>query len=294
LRGPLDRPAKAPLLTVPRPPPTARAPRGPFPTLRLAGDATEAVAATSGLLTAGLSDERHVITYAQSALRSGALSPSERGEAMLYQVVALCHLGQFAVASKLLGEIATQIDLPTLDGLLGPGGFVDLKARLTLRGGDYYQGMGLAQQALPLLGGPAALTLKNIMAGASTSKAIDMIERGTPPERVFTLLKNTWTLAHGGPPENLLRANYNLAILQLYRGKLADAKAALLRIDPQVLPEVFVGLGSYHDLLGDGRAAMDAYRRYLQTATPGDPQMARVQQWVDVLERVHGQEGVEP
>lgn len=259
--------------------------RGPFPPLRGATGQLE-TAPPPAPVSQGLTEERQVLTFAQAALRGGTLSVSERGEAMLYQVVALYHAGQYTLALKLLGEIATQIDQATLDGLLGPGGFSDLKARVTLRGGDFYQATTLATQALPLLKQPASGALKNTLAVAYTDKALEMIERGQP-DRAYTLLRNAWTQARGGPAENEARANYNLAVMLLNRGKLEEAKFALLKIDVQLVPEVWIGLGSYHDLLGDGKGALENYRRYLQAAVPGDPQLQPVQQWVDVLERVH-------
>lgn len=284
-RGPFP-----PLRTAQDQPILARGPggkpvRGPFPPLRGATGQVEPTAAPPPV-SQGLTEERQVLTFAQAALRGGTLSVSERGEAMLYQVVALYHAGQYTVALKLLGEVAAQIDQATLEALLGPGGFADLKARVTLRGGDFYQAMGLATQALPLLKREAASSLKNTLAVAYTDKALEMIERGQP-DRAYTLLRSAWTQARGGPAENEARANYNLAVMLLNRGKLEEAKFALLRIDVQLVPEVWIGLGSYHDLLGDGKGALENYRRYLQTAVPGDPQLVRVQQWVDVLERVH-------
>ena len=71
-----------------------------------------------------------------------------------------------------------------------------------------------------------------------------------------------------------------------------DAHAALMRLDPQLLPAVWLGLGSYFDLTGDGRQALDAYRKYLLASVPGDPQLAQVRQWVELLERIF--EGGQP
>lgn len=292
LRGPHDQP-QAPQPGQPGKLPLrlAEKPRGPFPPLRAGLEPSDTMAqeASSATSPQGLSDERQVLFYAQQALRSGTLSQSERGEAMLYQVVALVHGGQYALALKLLGEVAAQIDPSTLDALLGPGSFAELKARVTLRGGDFYAGITLAQQALPLLKPQAARALQTTMAVAYTNKAIEVMERNQP-DRVNLLLRNAWEKVHGGSAENLSRANYNLAVLQLHRGKLEDARAALGRLDPQQLPEVWIGIGSYYDLLGDGRAAMENYRRYLQAAVPGDPQLSRVHQWVDLLERIHAGE----
>ena len=56
---------------------------------------------------------------------------------------------------------------------------------------------------------------------------------------------------------------------------------------PQLLPAVHLGLGSYYDLTGDSRAALESYRRYLTESEPGDPQLPLVRQWVDVLERIY-------
>ncbi len=255
----------------------------PIPPLRGLADLADSAALSSS--AQGLSEERQVLTYAQAALRLGTLSLSERGEAMLYQVTALVHGGQYALGQRLLAEIASQIDLATLDGLLGPGGFLSLKAQVTLRSGDFYQGSALALQALPLLKQPnQAKTLQNMLAVSNTNKAIEMLER-SEVERANTLLRNAWTQTRTASVEVQNRANYNLAVLQLYRGRLEDARAALSHIDPQTLPEVWLGLGSYHDRIGDGRTALDMYRRYMQATEPTDPQLPRVRQWVDVLER---------
>lgn len=275
--------------------PLARLARGPFPPLRGPMEQPQSTAALgTGAqpgLGQGLVEERQVLTVAQAALRSNTLAPGERAEAMLYQVAALVHGGQSDLAQRLLSEVATQFDLATLDGLLGPGGFADLKARVTLRGGDFYQGVGLAQQALPLLKPQVARALQNALAAAYTNKATDLIERNEI-DRANILLRSAWTQAQGGPPENIARANYNLAILQLHRGKFEDAHAALMRLDPQLLPAVWLGLGSYFDLTGDGRQALDAYRKYLLASVPGDPQLGQVRQWVDLLERIF--EGGQP
>lgn len=280
---------------LPPPRPLARLARGPFPPLRGPMEQPQGPAALpSGAqpgLAQGLVEERQVLTVAQAALRSGTLAPVERAEAMLYQVAALVHGGQSDLAQRLLGEVATQFDLPTLDSLLGPGGFADLKARVTLRGGDFYQGVGLAQQALPLLKPQVARALQNALAAAYTNKATDLLERNEI-DRANILLRSAWTQAQGGPPENIARANYNLAILQLHRGKLEDAHAALTKLDPQLLPAVWLGMGSYFDLVGDGRSALDSYRKYLSASVPGDPQLGQVRSWVELLERIY--EGGQP
>lgn len=268
--------------------------RGPFPPLRAASESPEsgpaaAVTATK-LPPQGLNDERQALLYAQSALRAGSvLSATERAEAMLYQVVALAHGGQFDLALRRLTEVSSQFDLPTLESLLGPGGFTHLKARLTLRGGDFYQGASLAQQALQQIQPAAARSLQSALAVAYTSKAIDLLDRGErgDVERANSLLRSAQSNAQATSPENQARMQYNLAVLQLYRGRAEEARALLSRLDPQVLPAVWLGLGSYHDLVGDSRTALDQYRRYLQSSEPGDLQLPLVRQWVDVLERIY-------
>jgi tetratricopeptide (TPR) repeat protein len=294
LRGPIDL-SEVQTARGPFPPLRAGsetgAARGPFPPLRAGSDAPEgSAAAASPLPPQGLNDERQVLSYAQAALRAGsALSASERAEAMLYQVVALARGGQFDLALRRLTEVGNQFDLPTLDSLLGPGGFAHLKARLTLRGGDFYQGASLAQQALQQIQPTAARALQSAMAVAYTSKAIDLLDRGErgDVERANSLVRSAQSYALATSPENQARMQYNLAVLQLYRGRAEEARALLSRIDPQVLPTVWLGLGSYYDQIGDSRTALDHYRRYLGATEPGDPQLALVRQWVDVLERIY-------
>lgn len=267
--------------------------RGPFPPLRTGSEAPEGTPTSPALTTLqpqGLNDDRQVLWYAQSALRAGtALSASERAEAMLYQVVALARGGQFDISLRRLNEVASQFDQPTLDALLGPGGFANLKARITLRGGDFYQGQSYAQQALQSLQPTEARALQNAMAVAYTSKAIELVERGERGdlERANGLLRAAQSNSQGATPENLARLQYNYAILQLYRGRTEEARSLLSRIDPQILPAVSLGLGSYYDLTGDSRAALESYRRYLAESEPGDPQLPLVRQWVDVLERIY-------
>ncbi len=296
LRGPIDL-SEVQTARGPFPPlrggSEAQAARGPFPPLRGSSDGPEAgngTTATAALPPQGLNDDRQVLSYAQAALRAGsALSASERAEAMLYQVVALARGGQFDIALRRLTEVGNQFDLPTLESLLGPGGFTHLKARLTLRGGDFYQGASFAQQALQQIQPTAARALQSAMAVAYTSKAIDLLERGERGdiERANALLRSAQGYAQATSPDNQARMQYNLAVLQLYRGRAEEARALLTRIDPQVLPTVWLGLGSYYDLVGDSRTALDHYRRYLQSTEPGDPQLPLVRQWVDVLERIY-------
>ncbi len=297
LRGPIDL-SEVQTARGPFPPlrggNDAQIARGPFPPLRGASDGPEggngANATAQVLPPQGLNDERQVLSYAQAALRAGSvLQATERAEAMLYQVVALARGGQFDLALRRLSEVGNQFDLPTLEALLGPGGFTHLKARLTLRGGDFYQGASMAQQALQQIQPAAARALQSAMAVAYTSKAIDLLERGErgDVERANALLRSAQGYTHATGPENQARMQYNLAVLQLYRGRAEEARALLSRLDPQVLPTVWLGLGSYYDLTGDSRTALDHYRRYLQSSEPGDPQLPLVRQWVDALERIY-------
>ncbi len=267
--------------------------RGPFPPLRTASDAPEGSPASPAVTTLqpqGLNDERQVLWYAQAALRAGAaLSASERAEAMLYQVVALARSGQFDISLRRLNEVQSQFDAPTLDALLGPGGLANLKARITLRGGDFYQGQSLAQQALQLLQPTEARALQNAMAVAYTSKAIELLDRGERGDidRANALMRAAQGHSQAATPENQARLQYNYAVLQLYRGRTEEARSLLSRLDPQLLPAVHLALGSYYDLTGDSRAALEAYRRYLAQSEPGDPQLPLVSGWVDVLERIY-------
>lgn len=299
LRGPIDL-SEVQTARGPFPPlrggSEGQAGRGPFPPLRGASDGPEGSNGNGGPAVAaalppqGLNDERQVLSYAQAALRAGSvLSASERAEAMLYQVVALARGGQFDLALRRLTEVGNQFDLPTLEALLGPGGFTHLKARLTLRGGDFYQGASFAQQALQQIQPAAARALQSAMAVAYTSKAIDLLDRGERGdiERANSLLRSAQSYMGATSPENQARMQYNLAVLQLHRGRAEEARLLLSRLDPQVLPTVWLGQGSYHDLIGDSRSALDFYRRYLQSTEPGDPQLPLVRQWVDVLERIY-------
>lgn len=270
---------------------TSKAPRGPLPPLRGADDHASAAGPALNVPPV-LSEDRHVLTYAQAILRLGSvLSSTERAEAMLYLVIALSRLGQFELALKRLHDVSGQFDQATLDSLMGPSGLQNLRARLTLRGGDFYQGASLAQQTLPTLKPPVARALQSAMSSAFTNKAIDLLERGET-DRANSLLRTVVTFAQAGGAEAAYRAQYNLAILQLVRGRLDDAKAVLTRLDPQQFPSVHLGLGCYHDLSGDPRAALDSYRRYLASPEPGDPSLPLVRQWVDLLERIH--EGARP
>lgn len=266
-------------------------------------------------------DPQAVLFMTQTALKLGAVVPPvERAEAKLWQVLALVQRGQFEIAYKLAGEIAGLFDLATLDSLLGPGGFAHLHARVTLKGGDFYQGVGYAQQALPLLKPDAARGLHNFMAVAYTQKALELYDR-TEVERVTPMLRAAQVQTQGGSPVSIARARYNLAVLSLQRNKLEEARAALQAIDPQLVPEALIGLGIYHELVTDPKSALDAYRRYMQIASaapqplpvpvpvpvqaavpgaqPAVPVPAaaqvppalslpeRVRQWIDVLSRVY-------
>lgn len=264
-------------------------------------------------------DPQAVLFMTQTALKLGAVVPPvERAEAKLWQVLALVQRGQFEIAYKLAGEIAGLFDLATLDSLLGPGGFAHLHARVTLRGGDFYQGVGYAQQALPLLKPDAARGLHNFMAVAYTQKALELYDR-TEVERVTPMLRAAQVQTQGGSPVSIARARYNLAVLSLQRNKLEEARAALQAIDPQLVPEALIGLGIYHELVTDPKSALDAYRRYMQIASaapqplpvpvPAQPVVPgaqpavpvpaaaqvppalslpeRVRQWIDVLSRVY-------
>ena len=70
--------------------------------------------------------------------------------------------------------MAAAFDQPTLETLLGPGGFGNLQGQLTLRGGDFSQGVTIAQQAIPRLPREAARVLQNALAWSYTSKGIEL------------------------------------------------------------------------------------------------------------------------
>lgn len=237
----------------------------------------------------------------QQALKAGqGVLPVQRAEAKLWQVLALYGNGQPDVAVKLLNEVAQLFDAYTLQSLMGQGGFVHLQARVVLRGGDFNQGVALAQQAVTQLKPDEARALQTTVAATYTSKAVDQLQRAGDGkadkldlERAYTMLRFANQYAQGGPPGNVLRATYNLAMMALLRGKPDEAKQLLQRLEPhgpQALPEVHLGLGSYYDMIGDARAALEAYRRYLQavaTVNPPPPAVEKVQKWVDLLARVH-------
>jgi tetratricopeptide (TPR) repeat protein len=239
-----------------------------------------------------------VMFVTQQALKAGAgVLPIQRAEAKLWQVLALFESGQRELGAKLLAEVAKLFDAETLQALMGPGGFAGLQARVALRTGEFNQGVALAQQAVTQLPADEARALQTTVATAYTSKAVAVIARATDGkadkaelERAYTLLRFAIQYTQGGPPGNVLRATYNLAMLALFRGKPEEAKVLLSRLDPQALPEVHLGLGSYHDSIGDTRGALEAYRRYLQAVaavTPPPAPVEKVQRWVDLLSRVY-------
>ena len=48
--------------------------------------------------------------------------------------------------------------------------------------------------------------------------------------------------SQGGPPGNMVRAQYNLAVLQILRNHPEEARGVLTKLDPQQLPEALIGL----------------------------------------------------
>jgi tetratricopeptide (TPR) repeat protein len=231
----------------------------------------------------GTPDIHQVMFVTQAALTAGpAVLPVQRAEAKLWQVHVLHGTGQDELASKLLAEMAAAFDQPTLDSLLGPGGFAILQSRITLRGGEFYQGTTIAQQAIPRLPRDAARSLQNALAFGYTSKAVEIANRGEY-ERANALFRAAVLYSQGGPPGNMVRAQYNLAVLQILRNHPEEARGVLTKLDPQQLPEALIGLGAYHDAAGDPRQALEAYRRYVQLlaaspAVPRPPYAEKVQQ----------------
>lgn len=237
-------------------------------------------------------DFRALMFVTQAALKSGpGVLPVQRAEAKLWQVLGLLHTGQSELGAKLLTEVAAAFDTATLESLLGRGGFVNLQAQVTLRGGDFYQGVNFAQQAMLQQPPEIARALQNILAAAYTSKAIEVLPR-SELDRVMFLLRTAVVQCQGGPPQNLARAQYNLAALQLMRNRPEEARAILQKLDPQLLPDTLVGLGLYFEAVGDSKQALESYRRYLQLVTgnpavPPPAQAEKVQKWIDVLSRIH-------
>lgn len=237
-------------------------------------------------------DFRALMFVTQAALKSGpGVLPVQRAEAKLWQVLGLLHTGQSELGAKLLTEVAAAFDTATLESLLGRGGFVNLQAQVTLRGGDFYQGVNFAQQAMLQQPPEVARALQNILAAAYTSKAIEVLPR-SELDRVMFLLRTAVVQCQGGPPQNLARAQYNLAALQLMRNRPEEARAILQKLDPQLLPDTLVGLGLYFEAVGDSKQALESYRRYLQLVTgnpavPPPAQAEKVQKWIDVLSRIH-------
>ena len=240
----------------------------------------------------GTPDIHQVMFVTQAALKAGpAVLPVQRAEAKLWQVHVLHGTGQDELASKLLAEMAAAFDQPTLDSLLGPGGFAILQSRITLRGGEFYQGTTIAQQAIPRLPRDAARSLQNALAYGYTSKAVEIANRGEY-ERANALFRAAVLYSQGGPPGNMVRAQYNLAVLQILRNHPEEARGVLTKLDPQQLPEALIGQGAYYDATGDPRQALDAYRRYLQLlaaspAVPRPPYTEKVQQWIELLGRIY-------
>lgn len=237
-------------------------------------------------------DFRALMFVTQAALKSGpGILPVQRAEAKLWQVLGLLHTGQSELGAKLLTEVAAAFDTATLESLLGRGGFVNLQAQVTLRGGDFYQGVNFAQQAMLQQPPEVARALQNILAAAYTSKAIEVLPR-SELDRVMFLLRTAVVQSQGGPPQNLARAQYNLAALQLMRNRPEEARVILQKLDPQLLPDTLVGLGLYFEAVGDSKQALESYRRYLQLVTgnpavPPPAQAEKVQKWIDVLSRIH-------
>lgn len=240
----------------------------------------------------GTPDIHQVMFVTQAALKAGpAVLPVQRAEAKLWQVHVLHGTGQDELASKLLAEMASAFDQPTLDSLLGPGGFSILQSRITLRGGEFYQGTTIAQQAIPRLSRDAARSLQNALAFGYTSKAVEIANRGEY-ERANFLFRAAVLYSQGGPPGNMVRAQYNLAVLQILRNHPEEARGVLTKLDPQQLPEALIGLGAYYDATGEPRQALDAYRRYVQLlaaspAVPRPPYVEKVQQWIELLGRIY-------
>lgn len=240
----------------------------------------------------GTPDIHQVMFVTQAALKAGpAVQPVQRAEAKLWQVLVLHGTGQDELASRLLAEMAAAFDQPTLDSLLGQGGFANLQARITLRGGDFYQGATIAQQAIPRLPREAGRALQNALAAGYASKAVELVSRGEY-ERANFLMRAAVLYSQGGPPGNIARSQYNLAMLQILRSHPEEARPVLAKLDPQQLPEVLIGLGAYYDAVGDPRQALEQYRRYGQQlvanpAAPRPPYAEKVQQWVETLGRLY-------
>jgi tetratricopeptide (TPR) repeat protein len=237
-------------------------------------------------------DIHAVMFVTQAALKAGpAVLPVQRAEAKLWQVRVLHGTGQDELAARLLGEVSVAFDQPTLDSLLGPGGFASLQAQIVLRGGDFQKGVMLAQHAISRLPKDAARPLQTALAFAYTERGVELASRGEY-DRANSLLRSALIHTQGGPLPNLLRAQYNLAVLQLMRLRPEDARVVLGKLDPQLLPEALIGLGSYYDAMGDPRAALDAYRRYGQLleqnpTVPRPPYADLVEHWVETLSRVY-------
>lgn len=263
--------------------------RGPFPPLRGPAD-VPIVTLSLNLARApasGPPDTRLVLRYMQEVLRSGELATAtERAEAIFWQVIAQAQAGQLDLAQRLLTEASKLFDEPTITAVLGPGGFLNLRARLLLRSGDLHQGVSVANQALAKLPTEAVRALQGTMATAYTQKAVDMLDRAEL-ERAFLFVKSAQQLATAVTPENQARAAYNVAVLLLHRGRSEEARAMLSRIDPLILPEALLGLGNCADQSGDRPVALDFYRRYLQAADVNNPHRQLVEEWVDSLGRFY-------
>ena len=236
-----------------------------------------------------------VMFVTQAVLRGGpAVLPSQRAEAKLWQVVGLAGNGQIDVAVKLIAEVASLFDVPTLELVMGRGGLPHLQARLALRIGDYYGGAQLAQQAMPSLSPDQVKALHVSITTADNNKAVDLVGKGDP-ERANGLLRAAVQQAQAGNSPHLLKVLYNLAVVQLQRGRHDEAKSTLAKVDPVQLPEALVAQGALAEAVGDPRGALEQYRRYLSAggaANPPGEQLASVRDWVDAMARFY--EGAAP
>lgn len=236
-----------------------------------------------------------VMFVTQAVLRGGpAVLPVQRAEAKLWQVVGLAGNGQIDVAVKLLAEVVSLFDVPSIEQVMGRGGLPHLQARLALRIGDYYGGAQLAQQAMPALPPEQVKALHASITTADNNKAVELVSKGDL-ERANGLLRAAVQQAQAAGSPQLLRVLYNLAVTHLHRGRLEEAKSTLAKVDPVQLPEALVAQGALLEAQGDPRGALEQYRRYLSAggaATPLGEQLTLVRDWVDAMARFY--EGAAP
>ena len=223
-----------------------------------------------------------------------AVLPSQRAETKLWQVVGLAGNGQIDVAVKLIAEVASLFDVPTLELVMGRGG------RHICRPG-WHCGLATITAARSWLSRRCHRCPRSGQGAACQHHHRRQQQGGrsggqkATSERANGLLRAAVQQAKAGNSPHLLKVLYNLAVVQLQRGRHDEAKSTLAKVDPVQLPEALVAQGALAEAVGDPRGALEQYRRYLSAggaANPPGEQLASVRDWVDAMARFY--EGAAP